>query len=1352
MQADASGRAKWTMAKPQHRGDAGGLRAAYLIPLAAALGLALVGCSDSAAGPKLGFLNEDSLALDGSGGGRVDVAAGDSPSDDAGPADVGLADAGADAQGMCASDEACAALLDAGPCQAARCTSTGQCELAPAEDGASCDDGDPCTSGDACLGGQCVGGDNVCACTVDADCAAFEDGDACNGTLVCGSGGCEVDPSTVVTCDGFAPGVCQGSACDPATGACVPAPAPDGAPCDDGDACTAQDSCQQGVCQAGPSLGCPDQGPCATVSCDPAVGCVAEPVVDGTACSDMNPCTAGDSCQGAVCVGGANSCQCQADADCAPYDLDACDAPLVCAEGSCVPSPDGPPQCPPSDDPCQVSSCDPAAGCVVSQAPDGTACPSPDLCAPEATCQGGACVPGAQACDDGDPCTDDACDAVKGCVNLPNIAACDDGNPCTAGDACQGGACVGGVNTCQCESDGDCQALGLDPCLGAWECVANQCAPAPGTAVDCAGLGGPCQVAACDPATGQCAVTAVADGTSCDDGSACTEADACRGGACVGGAPTVCDDGNPCTDDACDAASGCSFTPNQAPCDDGSACTTGDVCAQGSCSGQALACPDAGPCSQGVCDPNAGCVQVIAADGATCDDGDDCTQGDTCQGGTCRGTSVCECVTSADCPDDGDACNGFPTCDAQGHCVVDPATIIICPDAAGGCGATTCDPASGQCVPTSVDGAPCDDSDPCTVSDACQGGLCVGQVSDCDDSNACTTDACDPPTGTCVHQPLDGTACDDGEPCTVGDSCAGGACVGGPVNACDDANACTVDSCVPGGQGCVHAPAQCDDGDPCTSDSCDPSAGCLTAPLVCPVPSGPCVVAVCDAAQGGCVEAPAPDGTSCDDGDACTSGDSCAAGVCAGAPLACDDGNACTTDSCFAGQCISVPDLNAVACDDGDPCTVNDACSMGACAGSPKDCSDGDPCTSDLCTDGQCSNPPMPGGCACVGQPGGTACDDGDPTTYADMCSLGVCAGFRRYSFSGTDTLGHVEYRHVNYGRDHWFAAGRSGGGTLPGSYGLAEIDDPLNTNTFVGSLQQNEYTDLYGGFAVDTGGILREFNGTGWVVGTPLPLALHDAGGGGAMQAVWSATIGGHHHVWTAGAWGDGTPAVFHCTQGACDTQGLEGNPPSDPRAMKGHLDCNGSGAGSCSPHLAMGADFYAGPNWQGDQYYNDVYENDGGDQGTWPFAFTDQGPSQSRTRDIASYGDGRYLVVGERGYLRFRDASGAWSQNLLFVSGQWNYTFTGALGGADLVVVSAHTGGANPTLQLWTCPLGADATDGNNWTTHTVEQVTGAGSALLDVWGLASGELRAVGTGNVQGGAGDPWRDGLIYVRQPQ
>jgi hypothetical protein len=47
-------------------------------------------------------------------------------------------------------------------------------------------------------------------------------------------------------------------------------------------------------------------------------------------------------------------------------------------------------------------------------------------------------------CDDGNPCTDDLCDPVLGCLHYNNSAACNDGNSCTTGDVCHMGTCVGG--------------------------------------------------------------------------------------------------------------------------------------------------------------------------------------------------------------------------------------------------------------------------------------------------------------------------------------------------------------------------------------------------------------------------------------------------------------------------------------------------------------------------------------------------------------------------------------------------------------------------------------------------------------------------------------------------------------------------------------------------------------------------------------------------------------------------------------------------------------------------------------------------------------------------------------------
>jgi hypothetical protein len=59
----------------------------------------------------------------------------------------------------------------------------------------------------------------------------------------------------------------------------------------------------------------------------------------------------------------------------------------------------------------------------------------------------------------------------------------------------------------------------------------------------------------------------------------------------------------------------------------------------------------------------------------------------------------------------------------------------------------------GGCSDPTNAGSPCDDNNPCTVNDRCQGGSCVGT-------------------------PADGIPCDDGNPCTQGDSCQGGICQG----------------------------------------------------------------------------------------------------------------------------------------------------------------------------------------------------------------------------------------------------------------------------------------------------------------------------------------------------------------------------------------------------------------------------------------------------------------------------------------------------------------------------------------------------------------------------------------------
>lgn len=139
----------------------------------------------------------------------------------------------------------------------------------------------------------------------------------------------------------------------------------------------------------------------------------------------------------------------------------------------------------------------------------------------------------------------------------------------------------------------------------------------------------------------------------------------------------------------------------------------------------------------------------------------------------------------------------------------------------------------------------------------------------------------------------------------------------------------------------------------------------------------------------GCNHVPRP-GVRCDDGNACTTVGTCdTTGACAGVEaLGCSDGNGCMADLCDpAIGCVNTP-VN-VACDDLDPCTSNDTCSLGLCRGTPA--GDGVPCDDhDACTGkDRCSG----GSCRGTAMAEGSACDDFDPCTVNELCSRGYCRG-----------------------------------------------------------------------------------------------------------------------------------------------------------------------------------------------------------------------------------------------------------------------------------------------------------------------------------------------------------------------
>ncbi len=77
-------------------------------------------------------------------------------------------------------------------------------------------------------------------------------------------------------------------------------------------------------------------------------------------------------------------------------------------------------------------------------------------------------------------------------------------------------------------------------------------------------------------------------------------------------------------------------------------------------------------------------------------------------------------------------------------------------------------------------GSACDDGDRCTVDDLCMSkGVCQGQALQCDDGNACTGDRCDAAAG-CVHDPLDRIACPATGACVPGATCHQGVCSDSP--------------------------------------------------------------------------------------------------------------------------------------------------------------------------------------------------------------------------------------------------------------------------------------------------------------------------------------------------------------------------------------------------------------------------------------------------------------------------------------------------------------------------------------------------------------------------------------------
>ncbi len=761
----------------------------------------------------------------------------------------------------CTSNADCA---DGNACTQDVC-SGGQCTH-PHATGA-CNDGNACTRSDRCQSGLCVGQPKSC-----------DDKNACTTELGC-------DPLTGclranVVCDDQNP--CTENLCRAKTGCAFRAQS---GTCSDGDACTLDDACARGKCKGKPK-DCGDGNPCTDDVCGGAGNCT-HPAKSG-GCDDGDVCTQNDTCQNKVCVPG---------------------TPKPCNDGNS----------------CTADSCTPFMGCRHDAAPGS--CNDGNVCTTNDACEGGACVGASRDCDDGEPCTDDGCAPGTGCTHADNAAPCDDGDDCTTSDACVGGACAGtfALDGTPCD-DG---AL----CTPQSNCQGGVCRGfAPGTAVvpsittaqlalrskdtvadylsssfvslralgrwgklselylytEFGGTGSTKLYGlATSPGFGGFAVDEVAislthglyrlkpDFTisllatianagyvtfdqvglfghrlivvTRDPVSPTVWAVDANGTATVigslGQAPgNTVPAGRPAVAPQSFGSHGGHVIVEWASKlyamnESGQVSLVMTMSASTGSARTMFTIPDA-PCGGGGID--AAYVRRLrnynqleyrpARDFADL-------------GGrilVVRGGGLSLAVLEAQGASialrslgiqSGDLYGDYAAFTVHGGCASSDA--IVCQPLNACYQSGVCDPGTGVCQTTALgDGSGCDDGNPCTTGETCSGGVCGQGVTNVCGTDPCLSYSCLSNKGGCqtpTYRP-DGLSCVDGDGCTITSHCQQGQCVVNLPRVCTAADEChTAGSCTNGA--CQLGPAiVCDDQDPCTADSCNPATGCVFTP------------------------------------------------------------------------------------------------------------------------------------------------------------------------------------------------------------------------------------------------------------------------------------------------------------------------------------------------------------------------------------------------------------------------------------------------------------------------------------------------------------------------------------------
>ena len=438
-----------------------------------------------------------------------------------------------------------------------------------------------------------------------------------------------------------------------------------------------------------------------------------------------------------------------------------------------------------------------------------------------------------------------------------------------------------------------------------------------------------------------------------------------------------------------------------ADCDDDNFCNGAESCSGGVCSSNAPpVCASAGQCSVASCDPLAGCLVDPAPDGLWCDDGDAATSSDVCTAGVCIGEDQSDGSSEPfyfedfqASPDGADPVGWFDTGSGNSSEPSDDFRVFAMSDGNhvmqttsretnihshlvdGGSvgwsgyefsGRMRIDVESGAIGVTLYSGYPNSDSyyrlrrygsrsfylAPHTnVSSTCLGNTDTNVRPEANRWYAFRFRAFPEVGGTRVQAKVWDSL--TAEPAAwqadcldpVASALTGGApgvwSMGTGAKSWDDLaiRSVSIGTEIPPDP--EPAPECLSDNDCGDANACNGAERCVAGSCVVGIPltctgSEQCSFSSCDPALGCVVEA-VPNGRACNDQNLCTGYDRCQAGVCsAGTAISCPAPNSCQVGLCDPLAGCSVENLpDGSLCDDGDPSTLDDRCSVGACVGAP---------------------------------------------------------------------------------------------------------------------------------------------------------------------------------------------------------------------------------------------------------------------------------------------------------------------------------------------------------------------------------------------------------------------------------